>query len=139
MIPPAPARSLPWIQLALEDQDRVPLKSQINVAARRVDVLVGDGLRAAVQPEEDGETVALHAALRIGEASTGTQRDDLIARLADAGSAIEYAVVNRDWLAARRRHRWSEIGAPTDLVDRFHRFLLEALDELKDADVDELL
>lgn len=131
--------SLPWLQLALEEQERVSLRSQVNVAARRVDVLVGGGLRAAVQPEDDRESLAFHAALRFDEQATDEQRTELLERLEGDAEGTEYAIVNRDWLAVRRRHPYAEVGTTAALTERFHRFLHDAVGELREADVEELL
>ncbi|MDX1623953.1 MAG: hypothetical protein R3199_08225 [Gemmatimonadota bacterium] len=130
--------SLPWIQLALADQESISLRSQVNVAARRVDVLVGGGLRAAVQPEEKRDEIAFHAALRFDEDASEEQRRALLERLAD-GHGIDYAIVNRDWLAARRRLPFGAVGTAEELVERFQQFLNDALGRLEEADEEDLL
>lgn len=131
--------SLPWLQLALEGQERIELQSQVNVAARRVDVLVGSGLRAALQPEDETGTLALHAALQFDDEASAGQKDALVRRLDAELEGVECAIVNERWLAMRRRHPYAEIEGQTDVVGRFERFLVESLDALREADEDEIL
>lgn len=131
--------SLPWLQLALEAQDRLELQSQVNVAARRVDVLVGGGLRAALQPEDETETLALHVALQFDDDASTEQRDALVRRVDPELEHTEVAIVNERWLAMRRRHPYGEIGDEGDVADRLERFLVESLEALREADRDEIL
>jgi len=131
--------SLPWLQLTLEGQNRLELQSQVNVAARRVDVLVGGGLRAALQPEDDRETLALHVALQFDDDASSEQKDALVRRLDPELEDTECAIVNDRWLAMRRRHAYAEIESEDDLVRRLERFLVESLDALREVDEDEIL
>jgi len=133
------ASSLPWLQLALEGQNRLELQSQVNVAARRVDVLVGGGLRAALQPEDDSETLALHVALQFDDDASSGQKDALVQRLDPELEGTECAIVNERWLAMRRRHPYAEIESEDDVVRRLERFLVESLDALREVDEDEIL
>lgn len=133
------APSLPWLQVALQEQDAVPVKTQVNLAARRVDVLVGDGLRAAVQPDDDDSTVALHGALGFHGVATDEQKRALVDRLEGAVDDVEFAVVNDDWLAFRRVLPASAFDSTPAVGVALRDFLVASLDALKDADSDGIL
>lgn len=131
------APSLPWLQVALEEQDAVDVRTQVNVAAGRVDVLVGEGLRAAVQPDDDASTVALHGALAFHGVATDEQKRALLDRLDGAG--VEFAVVDDGWLAFRRVLDASELDSTPAVGEALRDFLVVALDALKDADAEGIL
>ncbi|MBW3660706.1 MAG: hypothetical protein KY397_03630 [Gemmatimonadetes bacterium] len=133
------APSLAWLQLALEEQEALDVKTQVNVAARRVDVLVGEGLRAAVQPDEDAGAVVFHGALAFHQVATEEQKEALVERLGEDDLDVDFAVVASDWLAFRRIRSAGEIDSPASLGETFHSFLAQSLDALKAADTEGIL
>lgn len=133
------APSLPWLQVALQEQDAVDVRTQVNVAAGRVDVLVGDGMRAAVQPDEDASTVALHGALAFHAVATDAQKRALVERLEGEGAGVEFAVVSDDWLAFRRVLPADALDTTPAVGEALRDFLVVALDALKRADSDGIL
>lgn len=136
---PASVPSLPWLQLALDEQDAVEVKTQVNVAAGRVDVLVGEGLRAAVQPDPDAGGVAFHGALAIHSVATGEQKDAMLDRLGAREDDIEFAIVDSRWLAFRRIVPPEDVDTASRLGEAFRGFLVESLDALEEADSDGIL
>lgn len=133
------APSLPWLQVALQEQDAVDVQTQVNVAARRVDVLVGEGLRAAVQPDDEASTVALHGALAFHAVATEEQKAALVERLSEAGLDVDFAVVNDDWLAFRRVLPASDLDSTPAVGEALRDFLVASLDALREADADGIL
>lgn len=138
-VSPTPAPTLAWLQLALDEQDVVEVKTQVNAAAGRVDVLVGEGLRAAVQPDPEAGAVAFHGALAIRSDATDAQKDALLDRLGEREDGVEFAVVDARWLAFRRILPPEEVATAARLGEAFRAFLAQSLGALEEVDADRLL
>lgn len=134
-----PTPTLAWLQLALDEQEAVEVKTQVNVAAGRVDVLVGGGLRAAIQPDPGAGAVAFHGALALHAVATAAQKNALLERLGSSGLDLEFAVVDSGWLAFRRILPPETVATPRRLGSAFRAFLVESLDALREADTEGIL